>query len=265
MELTYSSQESDELYRGRRRATNTGGESTTFRQETLRATWRALDTLDVDLVVPRIEIHNEGRGRRDIDLEGLGDLSLSAIWGPWRRPPAVDDPEDLFDIRGVSFLAGLKFPTGEEGDRPAPGATPPSLLQLGTGTYDPLVGVLYRGRAGELTLFHSTSAQVSGGASKVGLRSGNVLQTATGIEYEISSRIRPRLALEGMFRDKDVLNGSRIDNTGSSLWFVTPGVQVRLTDRVFLDASIRIPVYRNVDRTQLVPGSLWTVGLSWSL
>lgn len=257
-------QESDGLYRGRSRAANPGDESTTFRQETLRATWRALDTLDVDLLVPRVEIHNEVRGRRDIDLEGLGDLSLSAIWGPWRRTPAAGDPQELFDLRGVSFLAGLKFPTGEEGDRPAPGATPPSLLQLGTGTYDPLVGVLYRGRTGDFTLFHGTSAQVSGGESRTGLRPGSVLQTSTGVACEISDRLGPSLALEGIFRGKDALNGSRIDNTGSSLWFVTPGVSIRLTGRVSLEASVRIPVYRNVDRTQVVPGSLWTVGLSWS-
>lgn len=265
MELLYSSQESDDLYRGRRRQENVNDVMTRFQQETLILNWRALDEVELNLMVPRVEIHNEGRGQEDVDIEGLGDVSLVVHWSPWRGSSgAARAGEHLLDSAGVTFIAGVKFPTGEESDAVAPGATPPSLLQLGTGTYDPLLGVQYRGRACGVSLFHRTSVQVAGGASDAGLRPANVLQTTTGIAYELFGRVTPSLAIEGVFREKDRLDGDTIENTGSSLWAVTPGVSIRIVDRLHLDGSVRIPVYHNVDRTQLVPGELWTVGVSLS-
>lgn len=264
-ELLYSWQESDKLYRGRRREANPDEVSTTFQQETLHLSWRALDEVELNLLVPRVEIHNESVGQEDVDFEGLGDISLFMEWGPWRSARKSEtEEESLLDPRGLSFIVGLKFPTGEENDDVVPGVTPPSLLQLGTGTFDPLLGLQYRGQASDLTIFHRTSVQLSGGASEGGVKPGNVLQTVTGVAYELFDRVTPSVAIEGLFRDKDVLNGDTIDNTGSSFWFVTPAVSIRIIDHLYLDGSIRIPIYRNVDRTQLVPGELWTVGLSWS-
>lgn len=232
---------------------------TSFQVETLHLGWQVLDGVDLNLLLPRVEVHNEARGQEDVDIEGLGDVSVFIDWGPWRRKR-----ERLLDASGLSILVGLKFPTGEEGDSVAPGATPPSLLQLGTGTFDPLLGVQYNGRAGNLTLFHRSSVQIAGGESSAGLRPATVLQTGTGVAYELFGRVTPSVAVEGIFRDKDVLDGDTIDNTGSSLWAVTPGLSIRIVDRLYLDGSVRIPVYHNVDRTQLVPGELWTVGVSWS-
>jgi len=264
VEITYSWQESDEIFRGRRRQENPNDVSTIFRQETLHVNWKALDELELNLLVPRVEIHNEALGQENVNLEGLGDLSFFLDWGPWRPQRPEGEKESLFALRGLSFLVGLKFPTGEQNDDVVPGVTPPSLLQLGTGTYDPLVGVQYRGRTGDFAIFHTTSAQISGGASEGGLKPGDVLQTSTGVAYEPFDCCTPSLAIEGLFRDKDVLNGDTIDNTGSSFWFITPAISVRIADRLCLDGSVRIPLYRNVDRTQLVPGELWTVGVSWS-
>ncbi|MBI2931104.1 MAG: hypothetical protein HYY16_05595 [Planctomycetes bacterium] len=265
MELLYSWQESDELYRGRRREANPDDVSTTFQQETIHLSWKALDEIELNLLLPRVEIHNESVGQEDVDLEGLGDVSLFVDWGPWRGTRRAEtEEESLLDPRGLALIVGLKFPTGEENDDVVPGVTPPSLLQLGTGTYDPLLGLQYRGRTGDFTVFHRTSVQLSGGASEAGLKPGNVLQTATGVAYELFDRVTPSLAIEALFRDKDELNGDTINNTGSSFWFVTPAISVRIVDHLYLDGAVRIPIYRDVDRTQLVPGELWTVGLSAS-
>ncbi|MBI4576115.1 MAG: hypothetical protein HY722_07630 [Planctomycetes bacterium] len=257
-------QESDRLYRGRRREANPGDVSTTFQQETLHLSWRAVEEVDLHLLVPRVAIHNESVGKKDVDLEGLGDVSCFGDWGPWRGARGDETEEEgILDPRGLSLIVGLKLPTGEENDAVGPGVTPPSLLQLGTGTYDPLLGGQYRGRAGDLTVLHRTSVQLSGGAGEAGLKPGDVLQTATGVAYEPFDRVAPSLVIEGLFRDADVLNGDTIDNTGSSFWFVTPAVSIRIVGSLHLEGAARIPIYRNVDRTQLVPGELWTVGLSW--
>jgi len=264
-EALYSSQQSDDLYRGTSRVGNPDDVMTSFQQQTLHLNWRALDALELNVLVPRVEIHNEARGQKDVDLEGLGDVSLFVDWGPWRGArDAASKGERLLDPSGLSLIGGLKFPTGKEGDSVAQGATPPALLQLGTGTYDPLLGFQYSGRTGDFSLFHRTLVQIAGGESGAGLRPATVLQTATGVAYELFGRVTPSLAVEGIFRDKDSLDGDTIDNTGSSLWAVTPGVSIRILDRLYLEGSVRIPVDYNVNRTQLVPGELWTVGVSWS-
>ena len=253
-EILYSRQRSDELFKGRREVSNPNEVSTTFEQETLHLRWRAGREFEWNLLVPRVEIHNEEIGKADVDLEGLGDASLFLEWEPWKEEEKGGG-ESPFRPAGLGFLAGLKLPTGEESKSPAPGATPPTLLQLGTGTYDPLFGLWYSAPVGDFILSHRTTAQLSGGASEAGLKPGNLLQTSTAAAYPLSDPLHASVGLEGIFRGKDVLNGDRIGNTGSSFWFLAPGVSARLSSRLQVEGSVRIPLYRNVDQRSWFPAS----------
>ena len=70
----------------------------------------------------------------------------------------------------LSVLAGVEAPTGDEAERPGPGLAPPSLLQLGSGTWDPLLGYRIRSEPGTVTFDHSLVAKVPLGESDGGVR-----------------------------------------------------------------------------------------------
>ncbi len=170
---------------------------------------------------------------------------------------------DAFDLSpsGLSFVFGLELPTGDEGDSVPTGVTPPTVLQLGSGTFDPVVGMRYSTAADDVALFASAVAQFSGGESDNGLRAGLTTELALGAGTRIVDRLSAVLALETVLRRHDELDGSDIENTGSRLLFLTPGIGFDLHEQLSLQATVRWPLWRNVTREQLVPGPFWSLAL----
>lgn len=277
LEFSYVRQSGGEIYRGRRKQDNPNDASTVYEVETAHLSWTPERKLRMNLLVPWVEIVNEttaGGSKTRRHLKGLGDMAVYAEWWPWqvegraerKSDSAADDDAfpGFFNLQGISLVGGMKFPTGRENESIIPGETPPSLLQRGTGTYDPIVGFAFQSGREHWRFSHATVAQITGGASEFGFRPGSSVRTSFGVTYEIDKRISPWLNLEGQFTDKDVLNSDSIDNTGSSFIFVTPGVSIGFFQPVDLDVSLRFPIYRNVDANQLVPEEVWTIAISKS-
>lgn len=176
-------------------------------------------------------------------------------------------PDSLFsrlfalDESDLSLVFGVELPTGDDGDPVGPGLTPPSVLQLGSGTFDPIVGVRYARTADAVALFGSAVTQFAGGESDNGLRPGATTELAVGTGMRLVDRLSAVVAFEAILRRHDEQDGSDLENTGSRLLFVTPGLGVDLAERLSLEAAVRIPVWRNVTREQLVPGPLWSIAL----
>lgn len=263
--MIYSYQENDDLYQGSKQVPNGSQASTLFRQQTFRIGYEAIESLQLNLSVPRVEVRQREKGNEILDLQGLGDISFYADWGPWRRREESESPEQrLFGLQGLSLLAGVEFPTGEDEKTPIVGVATPSLLQLGSGTFDPILGVRYYGRRGAASVFHETSIQVPLGESDAGLNPGDVLNISTGAGYTFFRRVTVSLSFEALFLGREELKGTRIENTGSSFLFLTPGISFQIYKTLSMDVTDRLPVYRNVISTQLTPGELWSIGLSWS-
>lgn len=178
---------------------------------------------------------------------------------------AAPDAPGAFDLSpsGLSFVFGLELPTGDEGDSVPAGVTPPTVLQLGSGTYDPIVGMRCSTAAEDLALFASAVAQFSGGESDNGLRAGVTTELTLGAGTRLVDRLSAVLALEAVLRRHDELDGSDIENTGSRLLFLTPGIGFDLHEQLSLQATVRWPLWRNVTRAQLVPGPLWSLALQF--
>lgn len=254
--LRASWQRADDLYDGSSRVGNPGDASTSWSEQVLELSWLAREDLVLSAAIPRLEIHADQPGMPDVDLEGLGDVALLAEWWPCRG-----DGEE-HSRSGASILLGVELPTGEEADAPASGATAPSLLQLGSGTYDPIAGLRWVGGVDRVTLFGSATVQLAGGVSDNGLRPGGVLELEAGAGTQLHERIAASAALEAVWRQHDHLNRDRLEETRSALWFATPGLSVRLGEHWTLDASVRLPLWRHVSQVQLAPGPRVSVGLA---
>lgn len=259
-ELFYGRQEATDLYHGRRRESNPDDVRTVSQTQQARLAWQVDDRWRINLTIPRVEIETEKdtpSGSASREIEGLGDVSLVANLSPWAGK------DDTF-LSGVSLILGLKFPTGDEAEEiDLTNPTPPSLLQEGTGTWDPILGYRLLFHLGDFHLHHATVAQITGGSSDIGFEPGSVLVTRFGASTTLWGEVTPGLSIEGEFRDPDELLGNSLGFTGSSIWSITPSILLEPLPGVEVGLSVRIPVYYNVRGTQLVPGEFVAISVAY--
>lgn len=267
MELAYARQRGDKLFNGTGEVPNPTGINTTFHLQSARIAYRPLSELALNVVAPRVDITRRQAGTPEISIRGLGDISLYGEWSPWRSPPKGDGegpprkPNKY--LAGLTFIAGIEAPTGEDSSIPFIAATTPSLLQAGSGTWDPIVGVNYDLWLDRLALFHQTAAILPVGESGAGLNPGDSVVNVTGVGYEIFDGVMARVSADTILRGRESLNGGLIGNTGAALGFITPGLSVKLRKDVSADLTARVPFYRSVVGTQLTPGIRYRLELVW--
>lgn len=198
--------------------------------------------LTLNFLLPYVEIEqyivaSDTRNR----LDGVGDLSVYL---------------EGQNNEKWSWLAGLKFPTGDAAERPGPGLTPPSLLQVGSGTFDPILGLQYiDDDGGDVVRMASGIFTFPIDESDGGLRAGRTLRVSIGGYWRTGSWLNPSMQLEWLRRDPDRLDSSTLSNTGATLWTLVPAFKANIGDRSFIQASWRLPLTQDVNGTQMVPGT----------
>lgn len=174
------------------------------------------------------------------DTAGVGDVRLFGRYTLYQR-----------DRRGSNFrvapFAGLELPTGDDDDADSLGTLPPPL-QLGSGSWDPFLGVV----ATYQTLAYQVDAQAAYQANTEAndFELGDVLRLDASVQY----RLWPRklgagvpgflyAGLEGNFvhRDKNRVAGVDDPDSGGQTFFVSPGLQY-VTKRWVLEAIVQVPV-----------------------
>ncbi len=158
---------------------------------------------------------------------------------------------------GIQF--GLKLPT-------APYNL--SLLdrdtQIGTGTTDLLLGGYWMRQQGGWGWFAQVMLQHAL-YYKDGYRPGDNFDFATGAHYDNLLqlyKIVPMLQLDVSYRTADSGVNADPDNTGYIRIYISPGVEVKLTDHIQLFGNLKIPVVAHVTGYQLVAPVLvdFTIG-----
>lgn len=228
-------------------------EHTKFTQTTLHLrgplSWGGADdtgndssTLSLNVLLPYVEIEQYmvASGTRR-NLDGVGDLSVyveGAAAPKW------------------SWLAGMKFPTGDSADRPGPGLTPPSLLQVGSGTFDPIFGLQYiDDDGGDIVRMASGIVTLPLDESDGGLRAGRTSRINVGGYWRTGSWWNPSAQLEWMRREPDRLDSSTLSNTGATMWTFVPALKANIGSSSYVQVSWRFPLTQDVNGTQMVPGT----------
>lgn len=258
-EIFYGVQDADKLMHGTRDVDNPDDVRTVFQSMIARFGWQRTPQHRIDLSIAWIQIRTDADSKPSDTTEGIGDITLSTTLWPW----AAGGPDESWGTSGLSFTLGLKMPTGRESDSIDPtNPTPPSLLQTGTGTWDPIFGLGYATHLGPWHLYLNAFTQITGGASDIGFRPGSVLVTRAGTGYDVASELNLSLTIEGEFREPDEVAGRDLGFTGSSIWSVTPAAVVTLGG-FDLTLSARIPFFWNVRGTQLVPELFVSLGVAF--
>lgn len=203
------------------------------------------------------------------NFNGLGDLIVSGQY-------AVALPSNVYEPY-VSFLLGVKVPTGVTDIKNAEGEEAEVTIQPGTGSYDLIFGANYRQAMlsvptilgelySELPLIIGATYQANG-KGKDDWRFGNTFIVSLGTAYQFVKRASLLLQFNGKFQERaDVGNVNPADvppgNTGGSWVFVSPGLNFQISDALSAYSYFQIPVYQKVNGIQQTAAVNLQFGLS---
>ena len=216
--------------------------------------YRILDRTSLILDVPFI--HNSAQSdttiRRRVD--SIGDIALYSKYALYRN--RVFNP-----TQEVSFVAGVKMPSGPSSLKDAAGTRLDATFQPGSGSTDFIAGLSGSWSLRRAVLYADASYKYN---THTAYTFGDTFNADLGIQSPL--KVAPRLSLtaeadvEVVERDHSIENlasilpGGGVENTGHRALFFTPGFQYRPIDKITLSFSVQVPVYQNFSGTQLASG-----------
>ncbi len=182
--------------------------------------------------------------RRTRGVSGLGDAVLLARYTLLQQ----DRPGRTFR---VAPFFGVESPTGTDDESDALGRLP-QPLQLGSGSWDPLTGVV--------STWQSLERQVDAALSYKLNTTANDFEFGDIARFDLSwqHRVWPRQlgpgvpafvygVLEGnlVWQDRNEIAGVEDPDSGGTVLYLTPGVQW-VTKRTVLESAVQIPLIENL-------------------
>jgi hypothetical protein len=204
--------------------------------------------------------------------QGLGDIILMSYlrikFGDLVRfgdeyYPTGDDGYDDYITDGPSFYAGrrqgpvfalalgVRLPTGNTDVLGKDGNRLPDELQLGTGTMDPIAGLLYHQRYYRIGWGLSGLFRMASQENVHHYEQGSELIGTAYLSYRLNRSLEWVNQLNGNWLGRDMRNGVKMQNSGGSVLFYTPSLIYVGAKNVTVQASAEIPVYRNFNEQQL--------------
>ncbi|MDB4800582.1 hypothetical protein OAG72_01195, partial [bacterium] len=159
-------------------------------------------------------------GLADKTIEGLGDITLSALWYPWIG--------EAGELRSLGFSAGLILPTGDSGGSQA-GISIPSVFQLGTGAYQATLGIRYAKSIDDWTFATSADVLFPLNESSEGFRPAKTIFGSASVAHALTDSLSGRLALNYSSGGRDEFQGVAYSNTGSTTLSLAPSASRRQT------------------------------------
>ncbi|VAX19857.1 hypothetical protein MNBD_IGNAVI01-255 [hydrothermal vent metagenome] len=185
-----------------------------------------------------------------VTTSGIGDAVLLA---KYNVIPLTMMKEQEFSIGG-----GTKIPLGKS-DLTSNGVLLPADMQPGTGSWDFILWSYFsQGRLFDLplNLVVNLSYRMNGTNKRFGSNNGtykfgNELITQGGLGYRTDLPVDFTLFTRLRITDKDEYKKNPIPNTGGTWLYIIPGINVKLYKSVILRLTSEIPIYRNLQGTQL--------------
>lgn len=246
-----------DLQSGTSKVGNPNNEKTQSWQTTLLLDYRVTDSLTTILAVPYVNQTASYTGAKQT-TQGLGDIAVYGKYSLYKTDAASE----------VLALAGVELPTGSTEKRDSSGVFP-ITQQPGSGSTDFIVGAAAVWGFPVLTAYGDFSYKINGSES---YKFGNFLALNAGVNYAIPSMAQFSLVgevnAEIAEQDKSdlsgpgVLPGGEVRDTGYEKIYFTPGIQWRPAKDWALNFNAQVPVYQNVNGTQLASEISYTLGIS---
>ena len=178
---------------------------------------------------------------------------------------------------------GLSLPTGsvdERGDTPVgPNQKLPYPMQLGSGTFDPLLGLIYLNKQENWSLGGQANTVLRFGKNDEGYRLGNEYVAAAWVAYSLGTRASISLRLEGRAwgnihgedgeLNKTMVPTARPDLRSGESIDALLGINLIQPDGTLsghrLSAEFGLPVYQHLDGPQLEASYRFTLSWQWAM
>lgn len=212
------------------------------------------------------------------ETEGLGDVKLSGIYSLYE---SGINPDTHRVTHTLLLNPGVSLPTGsinERGDTPA-GANQklPYAMQLGSGTFDPLLGLTYVNKHANWSWGAQANTVLRFGQNSEGYRLGNEYGVTTWVARDINQFASLSLRLDGKRwgnihgRDRTLnpmmVPTARTDLRGGERVDALVGLNLYQPDGMLaghrLALEFGLPVYQRLDGPQLETDYRLTLG--WQL
>jgi len=203
-------------------------------------------------VIPYVENRLEltsGGVRRTRSARGIGDAEFFARYTMFQK----NWPGGNFRI---APFAGLKVPTGDDGETDRLGRLPPSI-QAGSGSLDPFGGIVFTYQVLDFQIDGQAAYRAKTEAND--FEFGDVARFDTSFQY----RLWPRVLGSGVpgflygvleaslvHQQKNEANGMKDRNSGGTQLFLTPGLQY-VTRRWVIEGGVQLPVVQDLNGTAL--------------
>jgi hypothetical protein len=160
-------------------------------------------------------------------------------------------------------LAGIKLPTGDTDIDNKAGEEAERTLQPGTGTTDFLAGAYVSHVLSSIpgTVFAQAVAQRSVNEHDH-FRPGEQLGIDAGYRYPVTPRLGLNLQLNYLTRWRDDGSNAEPDDSGLRALFASPGIGYAITPAVHVYGFVQLPVYQNVNGTQLTADKAVAAGIT---
>jgi hypothetical protein len=201
-------------------------------------------------------------------VEGDEDISTSHTKG-------IGDVRVLGRYNGFSsdgssgMQLGLKLPTGSFHNNfisgPQEGEPLDRGLQPGTGTTDLLVGLYNFGTVNRDWDYFAEAVLQQPLNSREGFKPGTGLNISFGVRYIGFERVHPQIQLNTRAEGRESGPNADAENSGATLVYVSPGVNMKLSDHAAAYAYVQVPVYQHVNGYQIEPKYSISVGIRFAL
>ena len=217
-------------------------------------------------VVPLLDKNLEvttPQGRVTRKTSGLADVRLFARY-------TVYQVNRRGQTMRLAPFAGIELPTGTDDVADALGRLP-APLQLGSGSWDPFVGLVFSRQ--------TFAGQVDVSASYTFTTAANDFQFGDELRLDVATKLRllPRHLSGGLpsflygnvetnliWKDEDTLGGAVDVNSGGATWYLAPGLQY-VTKRIILEAAVQLPVVQDLNGMALENNVITTLSVRLNL
>jgi hypothetical protein len=140
---------------------------------------------------------------------------------------------------------------------------PLSRLSRGSGTWDPLLGLVVERQVAGGRWVSSLAARTPLARNREGLRTGASWEVGSGWAHIVRThRVMAYVRGDWLHREQDTFNGVPVLVGGGDWLYASPGVALMIGKGVNIQAEIKIPAYRHVDNRQLDSRAVFQFGLS---
>jgi hypothetical protein len=209
-----------------------------------------------------------GLGWMDMTMEPVSAPGDAVVMGLYR----IYTDQDIHPSRALTAGLGIKTATGSSTETTSSGNYVHAHMQPGTGSWDPLVSLLFT-QMMDLFLLQADITHQFTTRNRQGYEFGDSTAVNLGATYSVVREFNVSAGLtylhlgrasdrDGKYTNMSSLMDDPANTGGDSLWF-SPGIQVLPINNASVDLKMQLPIWERVNGIQLVTSYRLVMGVSY--